>query len=94
MAYVDFDCGDSVFEIVSDNPKIKETILIQTDWDYPGIASAMGWKACDCGRTDGTVDCKSCNRKASDMISEALDFIESHEGESFETLEDYFTYLE
>jgi len=59
----------------------EETTFIQSDWDYPSVASAMGWQACPCGGTDGTVDCE--HRTASAMIADAFDFIEAHEGEEF-----------
>ena len=59
-------------------------LLIQTDWDYPGTASSLGFVACvDCqGGTDGTVD--SPHLTASVMIAAARDFLDDHEGESFE----------
>ena len=56
-----------------------ETILIQTDWDYPGTASSFGWKPCHCGFTDGTIDCE--HRKTSDMIVEAADYLDNHIGD-------------
>ena len=36
--------------------------LIQTDWDYPGIAETFGWN-------------RGCGKEASDMIDEAFDFL-------------------
>jgi len=62
--------------------------LIQTDWDFPGIASTFGWRPCHCGRTDGTVNC--AHRTASEMISEAAEFLDEHLGESVED-PGYFT---
>jgi hypothetical protein len=57
----------------------SETLLIQTDWDWPGVASTFGWRACrKCSDTDGTVDC--AHKTASRMIQEAGKFIESHYG--------------
>jgi hypothetical protein len=53
-------------------------ILIQSDWDYPGIASTFGWVPCFCGRTDGTVDCT--HRTRSEMMAEAWDFLSGHIG--------------
>ena len=59
-------------------------ILIQTDWDYPGVASTFGWSPCkgcrqNCkGATDGTVDCKK--RKATDMICRAGAWLSDHDG--------------
>ena len=57
-------------------------ILIQTDWDYPGIASSFGWQACPCGFTDGTVDCK--HKTASEMIENAGNFLNDHIGDTIE----------
>lgn len=58
------------------------SILIQTDWDYPGVASSFGWVACECGDTDGTVDC--AHKKAGEMISDARAFLDAHDGETIE----------
>lgn len=54
-------------------------ILIQTDFDFPGIASTFGWTPCVCGATDGTVDC--AHRTATDMIAEAQAFLDDHIGD-------------
>lgn len=56
------------------------TLLIVVDWDFPGLASAFGWAPCDCGDTDGTIDC--AHRTASDMIAEARDYLDQHIDES------------
>ena len=64
-------------EIVAEDGR---TVLIQTDWDYPGFAITFGWDPCEectepCHRTtDGTVDCKA--RTASEMIQEAGNFLD------------------
>jgi len=42
-------------------------VLVQTDWDFPGVASTFGWSACPCGATDGTVDCE--HRMAGDITA-------------------------
>lgn len=93
MAYVYFNssyvpCG---FLIVRDggNPyEGSDTALVQSDWDFPGIASSMGHAPCEeCNETDGTVDC--AHHGASDMISQAYDFIREHAGESFDGLDCY-----
>jgi hypothetical protein len=56
-------------------------ILIQTDWDYPGTASNFGWQPChEC--TDGTVDCRECGKTATELISEASQFLDDHIGET------------
>ena len=93
MAFVHFDssyapCGFLIVQDGGDPYDESATILIQTDWDYPGVASDMGWQACDCGETDGTVNCQ--HRKALEMISEAFDYIREREGQSFPALGDYF----
>ena len=68
------------------------TVLIQTDWDYPGLATAIGWIPCDCkyaNLTDGTVDC-GCGKTASQMIAEAGNWIDDHLDQEFEALDAYF----
>ena len=58
------------------------TILHQTDWEFPSLAQMMGWDkgaradGCDHDGSDGTVDCKDCGKTASEFISEADDFLE------------------
>ena len=93
MAFLYFDskyapCG---FLIVSDNASPYDddsTCLIQTDCDFPSVASRIGWQPCDeCCSTDGTIDCE--HRTASDMIDEAYDFLVDHDGESFDALDEY-----
>lgn len=60
-----------------------ETIYIQTDYDYPSLASTFGWVPCDkCNLTDGTVDC--AHHKASEMIQNAYAHLKQHEGEQVE----------
>ena len=60
-----------------------KNILIQTDWDYAGVASTFGWVPCDkCGDTDGTVDCK--HKTASQMIAEAQQYLDDHIGDTVE----------
>jgi hypothetical protein len=105
MAYVEFSsyapCG---FLIVLDNGDSRDdnqTTLIQSDWDYPGIAESMGWSLtavqpdaedhdhCEHKSTDGTVACKECCISASEFISAAYDYIREHSGENFESLDAY-----
>lgn len=58
-------------------------ILIQTDYEYPAVASLFGWSPCEeCRETDGTIDCR--HKTASTMISEAAEFLDDHIGESVE----------
>ena len=58
------------------------TVLVQTDWDWPSLASNLGYVACECGYTDGTVDCE--HKTASEMIAAAGEFLDAHLGEQFE----------
>ncbi len=60
--------------------------FIQSDWDYPSIASRLGFSACECGHTDGTVDC--AHRKVSEMLAEAFDYLAERAGDLFD-LADY-----
>ena len=59
-----------------------ETVLIQTDWDYPGTAASFGWVPCECGETDGTVDCP--HKTAGDMIAAASEFLDNAIGKTVE----------
>jgi len=95
MATLHFDssyasCGFLIVKTKGDPYNDNDTTLIQSDWDYAGVASSIGWIPCKCGSTDGTVDCEACNRKVSDMLSEAYDYCQEHEGEEFETLDCFF----
>ena len=56
--------------------------LVQSDWDFPLVASAFGWQSCSCGETDGTIDCE--HRTANEMIWEAYDFLTAHVGKTIE----------
>jgi transcription elongation factor Elf1 len=43
-----------------------ETLLIQTDWDYPGVASTFGWSVQDvqetfCPECGNELDCLYCH---------------------------------
>lgn len=68
-------------------------LLVQTDWDWPSIASAFGWStahpvagadgADPCpghSGTDGTVPCPHCKLAAGWFISAAREWIDSHDG--------------
>jgi hypothetical protein len=81
------------FEIVNLDDE-KQTVFIQSDWDYPSIASSFGWDirntkktdsrgtavTCQHDTTDGTVTCKECGLTASDFISAAYDFLVENVG--------------
>lgn len=58
----------------------SRTVLVQLDYDYPGLASTFGWQPCH-STTDGTIDCPECGKPAGEMISEAADYLDEHSGE-------------
>ena len=58
------------------------TTFVQTDYDYIGLARHFGFVPCECGATDGTIDCE--HKTASEMISAAYDFLCEHEGEEID----------
>lgn len=74
-------------KLIADNGQDR---LIQTDWDYPAIASVFGWSVQDCQvdgkgpcqheNTDGTVTCSKCGLKAGDFIAAARKWIVDHDG--------------
>jgi hypothetical protein len=60
------------------------TVYVQTDWEYPGVASSFGWSIrddgdgdCDHNGTDGTVDCPSCGRTVIAFINSAAEYLDS-----------------
>jgi len=64
-------------------------VLIQTDWDYPAIASVFGWSVsrvengdtnCEHDDTDGTIDCPRCKATASMFIQSAREWIDDNDG--------------
>jgi hypothetical protein len=57
-------------------------ILIQADWDFPGLASTFGWVACHCRATDGTVPCP--HRTVDAMMSAARTFLDDNIGKTVE----------
>jgi hypothetical protein len=57
------------------------TVYVQTDWDYPGVASSFGWAPC-CDATDGTVDCE--HGTAMDHINAAREYLDAHIGDVVE----------
>lgn len=90
MAYLHFNrrYAPVGFLIVADGASpLGDSVLVQSDWDYPGVASRTGFVPCECGATDGTVDCP--HRTASDMISAAYGWLEARDGLSFPDLDDY-----
>lgn len=57
------------------------SVLIQTDWDHPGVARTFGFTGkndcAKCGHegTDGTIDCPECGRTATQFIGEAGEWL-------------------
>lgn len=77
----------------------NETILFQTDFDFPGLARSLGWNGkikkekCSHSSTDGTVDCKNCNKKTTDFISAAQEWLDKNINRIFVGKgEEYFLY--
>ena len=75
----------------------RELILVQTDWDWPGVASSFGWnianvpwsknrdgKKCSHRATDGTINCPGCGCPVEKFLEEAAAFIESNYGKTIE----------
>lgn len=64
------------------------TVLFQTDWDFPSLASSLGWnmrsRKCEHRSTDGTVTCRECGKTASEFIGEAIEWLDRHEGKVFQ----------
>jgi len=75
-------CGYLVVERGYTTRDDEHTILIQSDWDYPSLASNLGYVACECGATDGTIDCQ--HKTASEMIEDAIDFLDDNLGVEFD----------
>jgi hypothetical protein len=73
----------------------SQSVKIQTDWDFPGVASTFGWSMdsvqvtdddgeeseyCNHRDTDGTVDCPVCKITTSQFIESARKWLEDHDG--------------
>jgi hypothetical protein len=76
ISYAIEPCGAYLLYSVENNSR---NVLVQTDWDFPGLASSFGWRPCRCGKTDGTVDCS--HKTASQMIAEATSWLDAHVGD-------------
>lgn len=68
-------CHGEIVNLENEN----ESILIQTDWDFPSVAQSFGWsirevqknnKNCDHSSTDGTIDC-DCGITVNEFIEAA-----------------------
>ena len=66
-----------------------QSVLIQTDWDFPGVARNCRWNGkvgrerCSHRGTDGTIDCPNCKLKALDFITAAANYLNRHCGQAF-----------
>jgi hypothetical protein len=65
----------SCYLVVAEN---GQSILIQNDTDFPGVATSFGWIACHCGETDGTIDCPHAS--TAEFISAARGFLDERIG--------------
>jgi hypothetical protein len=68
-----------LFQLAAQN---GQSVLLQSDWDFPKAASLFGFVPCPCGQTDGTIRCP--HRAPREMIEHALAFLWKHVGESTE----------
>ena len=60
----------------------EEEVYVQSDWEYPAVASTFGWTiGCDCP-TDGTVGCQ--HKAVSEHIASAYDYLTSNIGKVVE----------
>jgi hypothetical protein len=72
------ETGDFGAYVLS-NDEDNRTILIQSDWDYPGVASTFGWIPCgQCRESDGTVAC--AHNTVSEMIASAAEYLDDGPG--------------
>lgn len=80
-------CGYLVMRAPFDKYDEKNTILFQSDWDFPGLAQTFGWNMsveqataphvfCSHDGTDGTITCPVCGLRAGDFISAAIDYLD------------------
>lgn len=75
----------------------EESLLFQTDYDFPGLARSLGWRGkigrekCEHRGTDGTVNCPDCGRKAIEFITAASEWLDNRCNHVFvKPVEDYF----
>ena len=74
----------------------KNSVLVQTDWDYPSLAQTFGWNLKECqwsydaypqcehAGTDGTVKCSDCGQTPTAFISDAREYLDSNLGKIVE----------
>ena len=74
----------------------KHSLLVQTDWDFPGLAESFGWSLrsvqwpiedsdhCDHDSTDGTIACPDCGMPVSRFIGAAQEYLDDNNGKIVE----------
>lgn len=77
-------------EILSEDE--KHSVLVQVDYDFPGVASTFGWNMvtvqrpereanpCEHAGTDGTVNCPDCGLTADVFIAAASEWLYDNDG--------------
>ena len=89
------------FTLYPVNKKLnRNSLFYQNDFDFPGLAMALGWKlstvkphpGCNHMRTDGTIKCSDCGATASEFIGKAKNWLHEHNGRRFRPygIEEYF----
>jgi hypothetical protein len=72
----------------------SQSVLVQTDWDYLGIAQSFGWslcsvqvqnrgyglRPCDHYGTDGSIECIDCGLQPVTFIEAAASWLDENEG--------------
>lgn len=98
---IEEECGAYIVRRTKEESK-GESVLVQVDWDFPGLAARLGWspsrasgRACCSQQTDGTISCPVCGTDAAVYIRDAARWIDEHlgiplSGDSFGGLDDYF----
>ena len=67
----------------------NESVLFQTDWDFPVLARTLGWNGkvgrelCEHASTNGKVTCAECGLTPSDFITAASSWLDKHCGQVF-----------
>ena len=88
MARITYSRDGLGYEVSPVRQSSRESIYIQSDWDYPGLAQTFGMRlrhkrgCADRRGTDGTVECRGCGRTASEFIAQAADYLDSHDGKA------------
>jgi len=70
-----------------------QDLLVQTDYDFPSLATTFGWDItsvpgrrglrdvrCRHDSTDGTIGCADCGTTASEFIDAARSWLDDHDG--------------